>query len=291
MTDAIAVYEEVGGRLGNALFRYMAFIMLHLRYGFSRATVAAATDGVRRRMYVKDDDFDLVCDGRFAPLTEFLRRGGGGGGMVVLSGYFQKDLYRDYSARIWEYMCAHLDDILQGTVPVYIGERLIRYDPISYCVRDLVMVRGTIPKYDIVIHIRLEDFINAGVVIHPECLNAVISCVLCDMVGDARVCFLVACGNMAFDGIEKKYVDFFLDKYPFICVENNDVMTDFHIMLGARILVCSLSSLSWCAAILSSCVELVYMPEHPVFCMPRRETVVYPVRRCGAAELAAFLAQ
>lgn len=286
MSDVV-VYEEVGGRLGNALFRYMAFIMLHLRYGFSR-TMRGVMGG-ERRIYVKDDDFLDVCKGRFAPLTEFLRRSSYGG-MVVLSGYFQKDVYATRARDIWEYMCAHSEDMLFGTVPVYSGERLVRYDPISYCVRDLVMPRGDVPKYDIVIHIRLEDFINAGVVIHPESLDAVISCIMGDVSGYARVCFLVACGNEAFGEIEKKYIRYFLEKYPFICVEHNDVMTDFHIMMNARILVCSLSSLCWCAAILSSCAEIVYMPEHPVFCVPRLgATVVYPVRRCGAAELSAFL--
>ena len=55
---------------------------------------------------------------------------------------------------------------------------------------------------------------------------------------------------------------FFTQKYSNIIIESNDVLTDFTIMKNAKILVCSCSTLSWAAALLSTVIEKAFDPNY-----------------------------
>ena len=114
--------------------------------------------------------------------------------------------------------------------------------------------------YDTVIHIRLDDHITNGLYIPVEYIinllerTAVIK----------NSCIVVQTPTTDF---EKEYLhkitDFIFIKYGFyIIVESNDTLTDYYIMKNARILICSMSTLSWAAAFLSTRIEKCYFPEH-----------------------------
>ena len=64
--------------------------------------------------------------------------------------------------------------------------------------------------------------------------------------------------------IEQQYIDFF-KKYYDITVESNDVLDDYTIMKNAKTLVCSMSTLSWCAALFSNNPQTVYFPEYKIY--------------------------
>ena len=73
--------------------------------------------------------------------------------------------------------------------------------------------------------------------------------------------------------------------------ESNDVLTDFRIMNKAKILVCSLSTLSWCAGLLSTEVEKIYFPKNPnavenqSFLPPLNQTILYDPKLISGVEL------
>ena len=61
--------------------------------------------------------------------------------------------------------------------------------------------------------------------------------------------------------IEFKYLNFFKNKYNII-IESNDPIKDYNIMKKSKILICSYSTLSWCAAFFSTTIETVYIPNY-----------------------------
>ena len=103
------------------------------------------------------------------------------------------------------------------------------------------------------------------------------------------ICFVL---NKPKSELELKYIKFFTEKYNNIVVESNDVVTDYTIMREADVLVCSCSTLSWVAAILSNSIQKVYMPDyknvhgsHQTCKRPSLNTELYEMKTCNIDEL------
>jgi hypothetical protein len=47
-----------------------------------------------------------------------------------------------------------------------------------------------------------------------------------------------------------------------VLLEHNDTITDFYIMKEAEVLICSKSTLSWCAAFFSDKIQKCYLPDY-----------------------------
>ena len=63
-------------------------------------------------------------------------------------------------------------------------------------------------------------------------------------------------------------------------IENNDVLTDYYICKEAETLICSNSTLSWCAAFFSSNLKTCYFPDYQesvdqTFKNPIENTILY----------------
>lgn len=145
-------------------------------------------------------------------------------------------------------------------------------------------------KYNLVIHIRLGDFngrpdfiefewyekvLNSIKKQKPESLNSS-NCIVVDKINDIR---------------DKEYIDKFLlwfkNNNIKITIESNDMLTDFHIMKNADILICSMSTFSWCSAYFSNKLQTCYMPnynfynlfeEKAYFKKPIDNTILYDVK-------------
>jgi hypothetical protein len=113
--------------------------------------------------------------------------------------------------------------------------------------------------YDVVVHIRLEDFVTSGekLIIHPESISTILDKLNCD-----KICFV---SNKITSEFENNYMNFFKNKYNNkfdLIFESNDLITDFKIMNNAKILICSLSTICWMAGFLSKKIEKVYFPKN-----------------------------
>lgn len=68
--------------------------------------------------------------------------------------------------------------------------------------------------------------------------------------------------NKQVSSFEIRYIDnlkkWFYDNNICINIESNDILRDFHIMKNAKKLICSNSTISWCAALLSDKIEICY---------------------------------
>jgi hypothetical protein len=260
------------GRLGNAMFRYLASTLFCIVYKAVRRTDRYTSN--TPHMHVSDELFidwkNNVEDGFIPPLDN--------NKLYLFKRYYQSDtIYIKYLSEIKEYIRSHPSEELR-TESVTDGETIV------YSIQ--LLEDSTVRKYDTVIHIRLEDFITYGFVIHPMYFKQLI-----ETAGITKACIVV---NIITNELEQKYINY-LKQYCDITIESNDIITDYHIMRNAKTLVCSNSTISWAAALLSETVTTVYMPNYPAthvhetFRTPIKNTIQYEIKTCTKEELETFL--
>lgn len=202
-------------------------------------------------------------------------------------GYFQHDtIYLKYRSQIIEYIRTHPTDMLTTD-----GNNEVRNDfnylPTDYFSDSLLNApQGFKKYYETVVHLRLEDFIENGTAIHPFYIKR-----LLESIDTTSYCFVM---NSPDTELELSYLDY-LRKYFNVIIESNDIITDYHIMKNAKMLVCSTSTISWAAAFFSDTVKRVYMPNYPAkrahetFRKPIENTLAYDYKTCSKRELEEFL--
>jgi hypothetical protein len=201
-------------------------------------------------------------------------------------GYYQHDIiFNKYKTQIINWIYTHPDELL-WTDGNDENINYFNYDSISY--KNIQLLINPYPPkfYDIVVHLRLEDFIGNSDVIHPKSIKDVL-----DKINNKDVCLVV---NKPKTDIEHKYINYF-KKFYNITLESNSVIEDYHIMKNAKILVCSCSTLSWIAGFLSTRVNTVYFPNYPnrqvheTFKNPIENTILYEFTKCSLNQLEEFL--
>lgn len=169
---------------------------------------------------------------------------------VEFKGYYQYNFFYEHKKEIIEYMENHRDHYIKTD----------RED--VYYIRDIIdnVELHESKKYDIVIHIRLGDFFGRIDFIEYEYYEKLFEKMdFCNK----KVCLMV---DKYLDGNDVEYlnkvINWFFLRGIHIPVEANDVLTDFNIMKQCKTLVCSMSTLSWCAGFLSKNIECCYMPNY-----------------------------
>ena len=193
----------------------------------------------------------------------------------LFSGYFQfEKIYNMFRDKIIEWIRTHPDDYL-------ISDNLFKCK--SY---DLINPSINInPPCDIVVHIRLKDFLSVGWVIHPLSLQNIL-----DTIKSDKYCFIMETPVLE---IEKRYLQYFKKRYNII-LQSGLIMEDFYCIRNAKQVICSLSTLSWMASFFSETLETVYMPDTILkdvkykFNRPIKNTIYYESKLCNLNELEDF---
>lgn len=255
------------GRLGNSIFRMFAnivFLLVHDTNGKIDYNVHCNSE-------INDDIFKQWSNNilnNTIPNIDINKT-------YYFNGFFQHDkIYCRFKNEIIDYIKSHRDLLLiTDKNELYNAIDLIEYD----CPN----------KYDIVIHIRLEDFIENNHVINPKSLDKIIVELTKDY-PNTQICFVL---NKPKSEIEIKYIEYFKSKYH-IKIESNTPIEDFAIMRCSKILVCSYSTLSLCAALLSNSIIKTYIPNYSEingvvqsFKNPIENTILYDVELCGKDQL------
>lgn len=275
MSD-ITVCDLRMGRLGNAIFRYLSTTIFVINYGAKRVY----STNTQNCNYIINDQYYINWKNNLLYNDIKLEVGPG---KYLFVGYFQhEDILKKYKNELIEYIKENPNDLLitdgnDNNINNYL------YDISSYKVIDILETNKQFNKYDIVFHLRLEDFITYNLVMNPNNLIK-----LLDNHKNEKICFVM---NKIKTELEQKYVDFFAKKYN-VVIESNDVITDYHIMKNAKILCCSCSTLSWIAAFFSETAETVYFPNynnpdriHEQFKKPIDNTILYETNNCTLEEL------
>jgi hypothetical protein len=269
------VYDKEDGRLGNAIFRYFASTLYRILY---KGTLRSY-DEAQCTALVTDDDFiqfmHHVLTTNTPPALAHPDST-----CLCFSGFFQHDtIFTRYRPQIIEWMRNNPHELLSASgdtpgVACTAGELLFNPYKDTY--------------YDIVMHLRLEDFLYNGQVMHPGSLLPVLEALYAEIPPDTKTCIVV---KKPTTKLEHRYLDYFCRRYPII-VESNTPIADYHIMKNASSLVCSCSTLSWSASFLSTTLQSVYFPNYPdkrrsheTFKHPIDNTILYNFKNCSIQEL------
>jgi len=259
-------YNKPLGRFGNAIFRYFASIIFTFYYDATITWDVDVTEEFDENRYI--DWMKSIESGIIPELNANAN--------YFLTCYYQHDfMIKKHKTRIIEYIYKHMDDKL--------------YDQFGfYHLSGNIIEHNNIKKYDIVVHLRLEDFVEIGMIVNPICISNVLDQILIKY-PNSIFCFVLKQPTTEF---EKNYLNYFTSRYEII-VESNDVLTDYHILKNARVLVSSMSTLCWISSLMSDSIEEVYFPDykkingycwsHQTFYKPIENTIYYNIEYSSQA--------
>ncbi len=275
------VYDYKLGRLGNAIFRYLASTLFRIIYNAERSYNESETT-----CHLNDSNFidwmNNILKDKIPEINKNQHYG--------FHGYYQHDeIFKKYKNQIIFWIKTHPNELL-FTDGNNNNIQYFNYNETSYKSID-ILPKNINKNYDVVIHLRLEDFINNNDVIHPNTIKNIL-----DEINSKSYCFVV---NKPKLEIEEKYINYFknygIENNCEIIIESNDVITDYQIMCNSKVLICSCSTLSWCAALLSETIFMVYFPNytsrdiHTTFKKPINNTILYDFIKCNLVDLTKFL--
>jgi len=264
------IFNHNQGRLGNSIFRLFANIIFCIIYDINSQIVNI---NYQPNIVVNDTYFINFLNNIMnkKPVQNIDKNT-----VILFNGFFQHDkIYIMFKSQIINFIKNHPEIIL-----------ITDHNEIYKAV-DLVNFNST-KQYNIVVHLRLEDFIEISHVINPNSLKKVLYEIRNEY-PDEEICLVLNNPNTV---LERKYIDYLTKDLNNTKIETNDVITDFTIMRKSKILVCSCSTLSWAASFLSETVEKVYMPNynnpdriHETFKQPIQNTILYDFEKCSREEL------
>lgn len=246
----------IAGRLGNAIFRYLAVSIMCLYY-----------DGTYVVNESQEQNFD---DSLFLSIISdimnnqklILNEKG-----VNMIGYYQHDtIYKINKSLIIDFINNNPEHFVL-TDGINSGDS--NYE--KFYMVDIVNTPITFnKKYKNVLHIRLEDFVTHK--LHLD-VNRIIKLLDKNIVTES---LCIVCKKPITD-FENTYiqqvVDYIGDKMT-VVLEHNDTITDFYIMKESEILICSKSTLSWSAAFFSNKITKCYLPDYET---ANNSTCKYPI--------------
>ena len=268
------VFDGSACRLGNAIFRYLASSLFCIIYKAERTYNENDCDFV-----ITEDFYKHWCNNILEKKQILMINNSN----YKFTGFYQTDIYKLFRNDLLVWCEQHTNDSVNCADS----------PNIRYRIGDLLSEINSEKMYDVVVHIRLEDFVTSGekLIIHPESISKILDTLNCD-----KICFV---SNKITTEFENNYMNFFKNKYNHkfdLIFESNDSVTDFKIMNNAKILICSLSTLCWMAGFLSKKIEKVYFPKNRFpgwhnqsFTTITNNTQTYDNVLCNEKELDIFL--
>ena len=236
---------EIRGRLGNAIFRYMACSVMCIKYGFKYSIKN------RQQKNCSDKEFYLLISNNIS--IEKINS-------VNMIDFYQHDnIYKTYKKEIKDYIRKNpehyilTDGINAGDGKCEMFKMIdILNTPITFT-----------KKYKNVLHLRLEDFVTHNLYIKSKRIIDLIKNLIETNIITDELC--IVC-KLPITDFEINYLNeikhFLREKKINDCIENNDTLTDYYIMKESEILICSNSTLSWCAAFFSDNIKTCYFPDY-----------------------------
>ena len=254
---------RTSGRLGNAIFRYLACVKVILKckkYNIDLNYILEENVNLNLINNLKVIKEKEIFDFLDSEIKEKEIN-------ILLDGYFQHDnLYIENKNEIIDY------------INIFKNYHKIKTDRGNQHFLNTIIDNLSLEKkYDVVIHLRLsdfngiEDFIEFKYMINlfnslseKFFINKKIAIVSEKLYSQNDINYLNNC------------LDWFKSKKLNITFESNDLITDFNIMKQSKILICSNSTLSWMAAYFSKNIEKCYLPDYNF--KDKNTTFKYPIK-------------
>lgn len=249
------VYFIPKGRLGNAIFRYLACALFCIKYNASYNITTSY-----RFIHFDDEQFKLWMNNDIQGISTIIDYP-----HLLFSGFYQhSEIYKKYRMELINYIKDNPDHYIftDGILP---GDGQLQ----QFFVKDL-LYKDHVKTYYTVIHIRLGDHVDLQWYIKIEYILLLLEKI--DISHNSCI-VIQECKTEFEKDYLQKLTDFIYNKYGFtIVIESNDILTDFHIMKNAELLICSTSTMSWSAAFFSDTVKKCYLPDY--------SSTVYPDSTC-----------
>ena len=291
------------GRFGNAIFRYMAYVMLQkennnfkyiLDTDFSKLGYIQSDIDISKLVttpYTNEDTNEDTNEGIYKKNTKIINEDNYfkyintdiseilGNRNISLHGYFQYDhVYLQNKSYILEFVEQNKN------------VHQIRTDDETYLTKYIIddMVLDSSKIYENVIHIRLGDFNGRPDFIETEYLLRLLDNIKDIFYNKTAIVIEVPTSDADIEYLNTVIEWFKENNIPIPVVESNDMLTDYNIMKQAKIIVSSMSTLCWTAAYFSKSLEQIYMPNYNFFeiedrkngyfKMPIQNTILYDVK-------------
>ena len=241
----IKINFVIRGRLGNAIFRYLASAILCIFYKGKYVVCENQSNNC-------DDDYFLFITNNLNKISNI--------DSLNMTHYYQHDMvYKQNKNLILEFIRQHPDHFVL-TDGISAGDG--KYE--KFYMNDILNTPLLFnKKYKNVIHLRLEDFVKLNIHIDVDRLITLLINLLEKNILTEELC--IVCMKPTTD-FEEKYICKILELLQKnninVIIESNDVLTDYYIMKEAELLICSKSTLSWCASFLSDKIKTCYLPDY-----------------------------
>lgn len=242
----------IRGRLGNAIFRYLASAVMCIN---NNGDYICGNSWSMPQ--IDDEKFQLISNLLLTntytkpPNMETLS--------VSMTGFYQHDaIYKKYKMQIIDFITNNKNHEII-TDGILAGDNNCE----KYKMVDILYTPATFTKkYKNVLHLRLEDFVTHNMYIP---VSRIIDLFRKYTISDSNtICIVCKTPSTPFEKNYIKELQNFLknEKKTETIIESNDTLTDYYIMKEATNLICSKSTLSWCAAFFSTSIQTCYMPEY-----------------------------
>ena len=250
------VHFCIRGRLGNAIFRYMASAIMCIITKGQYICKAESENDHKNRLVLSDDIFYkissmLLNDTQIYNLNNLSN--------IIMSEFYQHDaIYKKYKSQIIEFIEKN-DNHYVITDGVNAGDKNCE----KYNMSDILNTPISFSKiYKNVLHLRLEDFVTHNLFIP---VNRIIELFEKNIINpDDTLCIVCKKITTPFENEYMNTLKYFfqVNKKINIVIEHNDTLTDYYIMKEATNLICSKSTMSWAAAFFSTKIQKCYMPNY-----------------------------
>ena len=276
------IYGINYGGFGNAVFNVLGTILLNVLFPdlemISFETMEEIEEYKQTATKIDDDFFLEIVNAKIQNNTDLLTTQN-----YWNNSYCQYDeIYVRYRQQIIDYILAHPQE------KIFAGHTY-RFFPI----RDIISVQET-ERYDVLLHLRLGDFVALGWVIHPESIRQVFTKVLLlENLYEKKIGIMV---DYRKTELEEKYVEYMLEVCPAAeILENNDLMTDYNMLRNAKHVIASCSTFSWISVLFAQENQTVSFPnyehrwQHEQFRRTHDRFTSYDISRISEEDLRAFL--
>jgi hypothetical protein len=288
------IYGINSGGFGNAVFNVLGTILLKVLFPteieiVSFETMEEIEEYKQTAIPINDEYFLEIVNTKIEKKTD----------LCILDPtrnywnncYSQYDeIYVRYREQIVEYILAHPQE------KIFAGHTY-RFFPIH----DIVSVQET-ERYDVLLHLRLGDFVALGWTIHPEIIRECFSKALVEATAlekDPEKSENKKIGIMLYHRkteLENKYVEYVREVCPTAeILENNDIITDYNILRNAKHVIASCSTFSWISLLFAQENQTVSFPnyehrwQHEQFRRTHDRFTSYDISRISEEDLRAFL--
>jgi hypothetical protein len=243
----------VRGRLGNAIFRYMAsFIMCKYYDG------KYVEQGINGKYNLSDEEFYKIQKDILEQKLNNLNMKSLN--LINMNGFYQHDeIYIKHKKEIIEFINNNPHHYVL-TDGIKAGDNNCE----KFYMIDIINTPTNFnKKYKLVLHLRLEDFMDHNLYIKPDRILILIDKLVLDNILKENL--VIVC-NKPTKNSEMEYIEIInkklIENNIEIILEHNDILTDFYILKEAGILISSNSTLCWCATIFSNNLKICYFPEY-----------------------------